>query len=359
MSDFVREYRLRADGQKLKVTLRDGLLPDQTAPGLYLVKYDPETQSLTVTRTDKVTTRYAAVNGIENDLDRAAIVMLDKTQATAGLRHDRDPIYFTLFHVPDRSFVREVGLVAAENVGYTTREAKALFTVMKGVSRDPENPLIWSVHSRGADVFNAAIREANRCGQKFANQSVAVFGGAVHNAAILGNLRQAGVGLVGKGFYNHPFDAVPQVVGFNTLNPFKIVGSVLAVPTLLTPASPHTWHPGLTRSDLEAVLEPQWERPGVELAHVPRVTPDQITGLLAADPAQVVKFSSEIDAEVNLVTQRALENAAATTGIEPKLDAMREFVPPVLDPESLGQTPPAPTRIFPAAEPSPGARPKL
>jgi hypothetical protein len=36
------------------------------------------------------------------------------------------------------------------------------------------------------------------------------------------------------------FDPVPNIAGFNTLNPFKIIGSLIAIPFLPTDLSPHT-----------------------------------------------------------------------------------------------------------------------
>jgi hypothetical protein len=43
-------------------------------------------------------------------------------------------------------------------------------------------------------------------------------------------------------YLNSPWDLVPNIIGLNTLNPIKIIGSIIAAPTLfMGPAvSPHT-----------------------------------------------------------------------------------------------------------------------
>jgi hypothetical protein len=58
-------------------------------------------------------------------------------------------------------------------------------------------------------------------------------------------LDKAGVEKIGKD-NNHPYDLVPNVIGMNTINPVKIIGSIIAAPALSSSGplahvkSPHT-----------------------------------------------------------------------------------------------------------------------
>ena len=337
MADHISQIQLGPHGPLVTVELGDGLVPDQDKPALYHVTTDREHKHLLVTRAESVTTKYAAVNGIMNDLDRAAVVMLDKVMATADLRRDDTPLEFTLFHLPERGFVHDVALAGAEKMGLSSRDSRELFRVQQKISESGLN-VIWAVHSRGADVFNAAVRYGERHGFHLNNQTVAVFSGAANSLMMRENLAESGVALLGKGFYNPPFDLVPQVVALDTVNPLKWAGSILSVPALFTKYSPHTWHSTLMARDYNSVPKSQWELPGVDLRKGPVADAAATHGLLADNPANVASLAEMVANMVvpveSMNDKPATEIRSAAPTIDPKPPA------PILSPAE---------RIFPAA----------
>jgi hypothetical protein len=343
MADYTSRIMLGAHGPKLTVTLRDHLLPHQTEPALYHVSYNPEERTLALTHVASVKTEYAAVNGIQNDLDRAAVVMLDKVIATADLRRDALPREFTLLHVPQHAFARDLELAGAEKTGFTTPDAKKLSQVLQGVS-DSGRKVIWSVHSRGAEVFNAAVRYLGQQGIRLKNQAVAVYSGSANDVAMSRNLSKTGVHLVGTGFFNHPFDPVPQVVGSNTINPFKYYGSLLSSPALFTDQSQHTWHPALSADDYRSLSSAEWEQPGVDLRPVENRVLPKPSVWLDTDPVVAAQVAhAVIDGMLfpfmGSSVHPELPAAVASASLQPALAAV-----------ALGAV--APARVFPASAPS-------
>ncbi|MFN4291751.1 MAG: hypothetical protein ACK4E7_12860 [Permianibacter sp.] len=98
----------------------------------------------------------------------------------------------------------------------------------------------WVAHSQGGIIFSEAVRVA---GGSLSNMRVSFHAGGNNRWVTNGILSRAGVGLIGRGYHDHPFDPVPNIAGLNTANPFKIVGSILAVPFVIwggPERSPHT-----------------------------------------------------------------------------------------------------------------------
>jgi hypothetical protein len=359
MSERVSSIELGPHGPTLSVVLTDGIESAQRDPGLYKVLYNKLAQTLTITKADAVTTRYAAVNGVLNDLDRAAVVMLDKVQTTADLRRDAAPTEFTLYHVPKHGFVQDVSHSAAEKLGAQTEESKGLETILKQTSNSGR-AVTWVEHSRGATVFNAAIRSLHAQDVKLKNQSAAVFGGAANNAMMRENLAEAGVPMIGKGFYNHPFDMVPQIVGANSLNPIKLVGSVLEIPFLFTKYSPHTWHHALKPGDYKGVQDFQWEKPGVDLRLTVSSPGFDMANLLTIDPAASSKLATMVGETMEQQLLNGLGSAPSVVLHQPS-PAMDRETAAVPNDESPIVADPAlalpPVRVFPIKPPvGPGLR---
>lgn len=265
MSDHISKFRLGGpDGPEYTVTLKDDLLPQQASPALYHVVCNDREGQIVVQRTNAITTRNATVNGIQNDLDRAAFVMFDKVKATSDLRRDGVPTEFTLYHVPARGAAMDVTLTAAELAGQTTPDARQLSKVLADPSR-PDHPVVWSVHSRGALVFDMAARNCAREGVKLPHDSVAVYNGAVNEHVMNRDLGKAGIGKLGRGYFNNPGDPVPQLVGDNTINPIRRATALYNTYEVVTSdQSLHTWHVPLTEKDYASVPPAQWEEPGVD-----------------------------------------------------------------------------------------------
>ncbi len=265
MSDYTSRHRLGADGVVYTVVLHDGLQPHQTEPRLYHVTCSSRDHHIDVRPAASIDTQNAAVNGIQNDLDRAAVVMLDKVNATADLRRDAQPSEYTLYHVPTRGAAKDMSLAAQEMIGVSTSDAKALSQTLEGVSKSGRN-VIWSVHSRGAAVFESAVQDSTDRGVHLGSQSVAVYNGAVNTRRMAHDLRKADMPMVGRGFYNYAYDPVPQLIGGNTENPIKMFGSLYnSRAVVFSDQSPHTWHMPLKERDYRSVPSAQWQQPGVDL----------------------------------------------------------------------------------------------
>jgi hypothetical protein len=351
MANKLTSFELGRDGPVISVILADGLEPNQREAALYHVSYDDQARTLTVTSVEKVGTRYAGVNGIDNELDRAAVVILDKVNATADLRRDAAPTEFTLYHVPTRGMLHDLSLAALEKSGVTTRDANQLATVLKQTS-DAKQQVVWASHSRGASVFDAAVRSLDRRGIHLHHQSAVVYSGSSNNDLMREDLAQAGVPLIGKGFYGSPIDIVPQVIGRNTLNPGKLLGSVIDSPALFTDVSPHTWHPKLRASDYNAVQKYQWEKPGVDLRQSRSEVPHEHLKLLANNPASLIEVMSTLGKTAQIV----LETVASATFDRVASPELNEGPSPAAPTESLPKpkhaapmVPASGSRVFPAA----------
>lgn len=106
-------------------------------------------------------------------------------------------------------------------------------------------------HSQGSAIFSEAVRyHNNHKGGSLLLNSVRFHAPASNKWVAGGILGQAGIGWLGKGVYGRGTDPVHTIVGFNSLNPFNWVRSVLSVPRLFMGqgSSPHslpspTWEP--------------------------------------------------------------------------------------------------------------------
>lgn len=264
MSDYTTTFRRGKDGPVYTVTLKD-IDPHQTRPALYHVSCSERDRAIEVTRTAAVTTEHAAVNGMQNDLDRAAFVMYDKVAATADLRRGDGPAEFTLYHVPTRGVTMDLALAGTEIAGRPTADSTNLAAVLEA-SGQSSHPVVWSVHSRGAAVFDVAARDCARRGVRLPNESVAVYNGAINERIMKHDLQDAGVATVGRGFYNNPYDPVPQLIGDNTSNPVKRAAALYnTYKVVYSDQSLHTWHVPLKPRDYDSVPPAQWEQPGVDL----------------------------------------------------------------------------------------------
>lgn len=355
MGDHISKFRLGKKGPETTVILTDGLVPRQLEPGLYHVTYDSQSGKLTVRPTDKVTTSYAAVNGVMNHLDRAAIVTLDKVCATTDLKRDRPPVEFTLFHLPNLGLTHDVRLAAAEKIGVTTPDAMRLFEILEAGSKAGQITT-WCLHSRGASVFDAAVRHADRRHLTLSGQTAAVYSGASNDFTMRENLQEGGVALLGRGFYNSPVDLVPQVIGMNTLNPFSIVGSLLNAPALATDASPHTWHPVLTKQDYGRVPDSQWAVPGKDLRNLAVRVEYDMDKMLTENPAPRQKLASLIAESVEHAAFQSVSLAGSPEG--PKM-VMKEMALPVFDLPAREPDSSESKRVFPNPAPSIGRGPGL
>ena len=74
-------------------------------------------------------------------------------------------------------------------------------------------------------IFSEAARVS---GGDLSNNTVAFHGGGNNQWVTNSIMQDTGVSVID--YRDHPFDPVPNLSGFNTFNPIKIIGSVLAIP---------------------------------------------------------------------------------------------------------------------------------
>jgi len=182
---------------------------------------------------DHVDTKYGAINGMRNTIDRA--VELGGHHVTAEFG---DAVReFTLAYNPIKSFSTSLWNALMDKLGFSTPVAKSFAGVLADVQARG-TVVNWVAHSQGGIIFAEAVRING--GDLSMNQVTFHSGG--NNILVTNSImRDANVTVLG--YRNHPFDPVPQIAGSNTLNPIQIIGSVLAFPFVLWGGehlSPHT-----------------------------------------------------------------------------------------------------------------------
>ena len=97
-------------------------------------------------------------------------------------------------------------------------------------------------HSQGASILNAAVEYLDHQGTSVAGLTVSYNGGAVNSLLTRREFARLGIGL--QDFKVNPFDPVPNIVGMNAitgLRPWRIITSILGLPALFSPNSPHNY----------------------------------------------------------------------------------------------------------------------
>jgi RHS repeat-associated protein len=182
--------------------------------------------------TNSVNTYYNVINGMGVSLNDARDNGI--SQVTG---YDQSATQFTLWHNPSEGLFLDLLESAADKLGITTQIAKQTASLL---SSNPQS--LWFLHSQGSLIFSSAVSYLNEKGVSLSNVS-AVFNGAAANQWVTGMIMaQAGVTI--KEWNAHPGDFVHDVIGLNTINPLRLVPSVLMLPTLLIEGSnPHCCYP--------------------------------------------------------------------------------------------------------------------
>ena len=179
-----------------------------------------------------VTTYYNVINGMSNTLDQAK-----ERSISQVVGYDANATQFTLWHNPSEGFFLDLLEGLADKFGFTTQIAKEAAALL---SSNPDS--LWFLHSQGSLIFSSAVSYLNDQGVSLTNVS-AVFNGAAANHWVTGGI-MAKSGVTIKEWNGHPGDFVHDVIGLNTVNPFRIVGAILLFPTMWIPgASQHCCYP--------------------------------------------------------------------------------------------------------------------
>ncbi|MDX9945469.1 MAG: hypothetical protein RBS35_11850, partial [Azonexus sp.] len=259
--DELQSYRdlLQAANDKALQNGTDSQRPDLYNSDLYGV-VDPNSHDLyvmvkigdqwnVVSKTDKVFTSEAGVNGILNDSDYAPGLLgyhIDKEQERQNLEK---PGIYTLFYNPTGGFLADGLETFQDKLSFLfgpSEVAKKLSGVLGAIQQDGKS-VNWVAHSQGGAIFASAV---DYYGGTLSNNSVAFHAGANNQLVTDSILKNAGMNFDDKGkyqgnYWNSPNDAVPNIIGLNTINPITWVRSILFIPTLFMgpESSPHTLPP--------------------------------------------------------------------------------------------------------------------
>ena len=143
---------------------------------------------------------------------------------------------FDLVYIKTLGFLKDCIRAVGDKLGFTSQAARELAGIIKQAG--PGN---WYAHSYGGIAFAEAVRTITAEGGTVSGQSVLFMAGANNQWATNRIMRKAGVGV--GGYTGRWLDAVPNVVGLNSLNPVQYVIDILMIWHLFTPASTHSIPP--------------------------------------------------------------------------------------------------------------------
>ncbi|XPF95653.1 hypothetical protein ACM9HF_06465 [Colwellia sp. RE-S-Sl-9] len=188
--------------------------------------------------TSQVNTSHAAVNGMLNELDKAAWLMgthLDAAYQSDGIKA------YTLFHNPTDNLCLDLAECAFDKrQGKKSHNAQHLAAILAQNSQQGKK-VKWLVHSQGAIIFCAALEHYRiYYGKPLTTQEVAIHG----SGANLTHLKKIANGMKMKihSVRNNPFDLVPNIAGANDLSSSSLVRSMKFGKYLVADPgiSPHT-----------------------------------------------------------------------------------------------------------------------
>ncbi len=189
--------------------------------------------------TPQITTEHAAVNGMQNDLGKAAWLMGVHTQVAYKDDNVKD---YTLFHNPsDNTVLDLVECTFDKRAGTKSHNAQHLAAVLH--QRQSQGKATkWTVHSQGTIIFCAALEHYRlHYGTSLHRQELTVHGSGAYLVRLQSAARSLGVKVNEP--RNNPFDVVPNVAGRNDLSPSSLIRSMRFLGLVTgdeSLASPHT-----------------------------------------------------------------------------------------------------------------------
>jgi len=234
-------------------------------PAMYrVVRDENDIWKITPHKVQKIDTKYAAVNGQSNTLEKATWLMGRYLQHHYGQSQVKE---YTLFHNPSEGGLLDTWESNRDKLGgMLTTPITKLFSKTLEESQSLGKPIKWLAHSQGTIIYTQAVNYYNngRSGSRFIgahnkrkdnthngslDQHSVTFQGTgahVNNARRI--LNKAGIELLAEN--SHRYDMVYQVAGLNFLSTGDFVGAigslVYARHTLngTVGQSPHTYYRG-------------------------------------------------------------------------------------------------------------------
>lgn len=224
-------------------------------PGLYKIKKNGQGNWAKEYAATQITTNYAAVNGQSNNLNKATWLMgahLDFEYGKSNLKE------FTLFHNPSIGGGGDTWESLRDKLGFTTDVTRNFSKVLQS-SQKAGKEIKWVAHSQGGAIFAEGVRYFLNGDSSWAmfggfngafkdkkdidlsNHKVAFHGNANNNSRSKLLFDRAGIEVVATRV--NDYDFVGNILGLNTLNPRKLIGSAFYSPHVFggsVAQSPHT-----------------------------------------------------------------------------------------------------------------------
>lgn len=205
---------------------------------IYLVKRNDRGIWQVAGKVDKVSTAYAAVNGQSNNLTKATWLMGQHLEFQYKNLNE-----YTLFHNPSIGGVGDTWESLRDKMGVTTPVTKK-FAKLLAETQANNNATKWIAHSQGGVIFAEGVRYLLNGSSSWAlnnfqlngmrnaakgklldKHSIAFHGNANNNARSKLLMDRAGITVIPGQATDYDF--VRNIIGMNTLNPRKLLGSIV------------------------------------------------------------------------------------------------------------------------------------
>lgn len=191
--------------------------------------------------THRVDTTHAAVNGMKNNLTKAAWLM--GTHLDTAYPDSTPPLdNYTLFHNPTDGTAEDIWECAYDKQNdYASHNSQHLAAVLKE-AQERGHRTRWVAHSQGAIIFVTAVEFAlKHYGKSLDCHSVSLHGAGCNIMRAEHTCRRAGIAI--DGVRNNPFDGVANLAGANDLSCSGLTRSIMFACRVFGNdplASPHT-----------------------------------------------------------------------------------------------------------------------
>ncbi len=173
---------------------------------------------------DVAKTGYAAVNGQSNNLTKATWLMGAHLEFEFGDQVKE----FTLFHNPSVGGPGDTWESFRDKLGITTPVTK-IFADKLLAAQQANQTIQWVAHSQGGVIFAEAVRTILKKNKKqkdiLDKQSIALHGNANNNLRSSFLFEKAGIEVIAS--RANTYDLVYVFAGFNTLNPWRVIGAAV------------------------------------------------------------------------------------------------------------------------------------
>ncbi|GLS25045.1 hypothetical protein [Marinibactrum halimedae] len=216
-------------------------LAKEEKPTMYLIaKDDKGLWRIKHADVNKINTKYAAINGQSNDLEKATWLMGRYLEHHYGASEVRE---YTLFHNPSEGGGWDTWESNRDKIGgLLSTPISRQFSGVLEANQHNDNAISWLAHSQGTIIFTQAVNLYNRGRSRsrivgainkirdvsyegtLNNHSAIFQGTAAHVATARQTLAKAGITL--QLDHSHRYDLVNQVIGLNFLTSGDAVGAI-------------------------------------------------------------------------------------------------------------------------------------